>query len=94
MRRIRPSRYPLSCRHLPPSRAEDRAIGSVPSYITGPASNACGGCHRAQMINEDNPGELIPFLQHTKNGGYLIDAGSDARGNLMQVMQQVTAQFQ
>jgi OmcA/MtrC family decaheme c-type cytochrome len=72
----------------------DRAIGSVPSYITGPASRACGGCHRAVSINEDKPGELIPFLHHTDMGGYLIEAGSNARGNLMQVMNEVTALFQ
>jgi OmcA/MtrC family decaheme c-type cytochrome len=29
----------------------DRAIGEVPSYVTGPASRACGGCHRAALIN-------------------------------------------
>ena len=31
----------------------DRSIGEVPSYVTGPASRACGGCHRAELINED-----------------------------------------
>ena len=71
----------------------NRAIGSVPSYITGPASTACGGCHRAQLINEDNPGELIPFLQHTKQGGYLINVGTDPRNQLVQVMNEVMALF-
>jgi OmcA/MtrC family decaheme c-type cytochrome len=72
----------------------DRAIGTVPSYITGPASRACGGCHRAEAINEDQPGELIPFLQHTKQGGYLIEAGSNALATLNQVMNEVMAYFQ
>ncbi|MDO8669906.1 MAG: hypothetical protein Q7O66_00565 [Dehalococcoidia bacterium] len=67
----------------------DREIGSVPSYITGPGARACGACHRAIMINEDKPGELIPFLQHTKMGGYLIEAGSSARAQLVEVMNQV-----
>ena len=71
----------------------DRAIGTVPSYVTGPASRACGGCHRAQLINEDKPGELIPFLEHTKQGGYLINAGTNARGTLTQVMYDIAARF-
>jgi hypothetical protein len=43
----------------------DRAIGAVPSYVTGPASRACGGCHRAQMLNEDDAGGLASFNAHT-----------------------------
>ncbi|MEJ2705569.1 MAG: hypothetical protein P8Z79_24270, partial [Sedimentisphaerales bacterium] len=43
----------------------DRNIGHVPGYVTGPASRACGGCHRAHAINEDNANELISFNQHT-----------------------------
>jgi hypothetical protein len=53
----------------------DRNIGTVPSYVTGPASRACGGCHRAECINEDNAGELAAFNQHTKMGGYLVENG-------------------
>ena len=71
----------------------NRAIGSVPSFVTGPASKACGGCHRAELINEDNPGELIPFLQHTEQGGYLIKVGADARTTLSRVMSEVQADF-
>jgi len=52
-----------------------RNIGSVPSYVVGPASKACGGCHRAHEINEDNPSGLAAFNQHTKNGGYLVEDG-------------------
>jgi len=48
-----------------------RNIGAVPSYVVGPASKACGGCHRADIINEDLAGELAAFNQHTKAGGYL-----------------------
>lgn len=29
----------------------DRAIGAVPAAVAGPASRACGGCHRAVLIN-------------------------------------------
>ncbi len=57
----------------------DRNIGKVPSYITGPASRACGSCHRARLINEDKAGELVSFNQHTKQGGYLIEAPADSQ---------------
>ena len=51
----------------------DRAIGTVPSYITGPATRACGACHRAQMINEDDANGLAAFYEHTATNGYLLD---------------------
>ncbi len=50
-----------------------RGIGTVPAYVTGPASKACGGCHRAFEINEDNAGYLASFNQHTNAGGYLVE---------------------
>ena len=51
----------------------DRNIGAVPSFVAGPGSRACGACHRAHSINEDNYGALIAFNQHTKENGYLIE---------------------
>ncbi len=51
----------------------DRNIDEVPEYVTGPASRACGACHRAHMINEDAAGELISFNQHTKTFGYRVE---------------------
>jgi len=60
----------------------DRAIGSVPEYVTGPASRACGGCHRAELINEDNAGYLAAFNQHTNAGGYLVVNDDDPAGEL------------
>ncbi len=71
----------------------DRKIGTIPSVVTGPASRACGGCHRATLINEDAAGELVPFNQHTKQGGYLIDARKDASDILMDVIDQIMAMF-
>jgi OmcA/MtrC family decaheme c-type cytochrome len=71
----------------------DRNIGTIPSYITGPAAVACGGCHRAQMINEDAAGELVSFFQHLKNGGYLVEAGSSPLDVLQQAIDQVMAFF-
>ena len=50
-----------------------RNIGAVPPYIMGPASRACGGCHRANFINTDDAGSLASFNSHTRTFGYLID---------------------
>jgi hypothetical protein len=54
----------------------DRNIGAVPSYVTGPASRACGACHRAMLINADDASGLAAFNEHTKANGYLLDAAT------------------
>jgi OmcA/MtrC family decaheme c-type cytochrome len=51
----------------------DRSISDVPSYVVGPASKACGACHRAHLINADDAGGLASFNQHTKQNGYLVE---------------------
>jgi OmcA/MtrC family decaheme c-type cytochrome len=56
-------------------QGRDRKIGAIPSYVTGPASRACGGCHRAVMINEDDAVRLGAFNRHVTTGGYLVPAG-------------------
>lgn len=74
----------------------DRNIGHVPAYITGPASRACGSCHRAHLINEDKAGELVSFNQHTKQGGYLIEEGASSQETqdlLMTVIYYIMALF-
>jgi OmcA/MtrC family decaheme c-type cytochrome len=55
----------------------DRNIGSVPEFVTGPASRACGGCHRAELINEDKAGELASFNAHTEAFGTLVENDDD-----------------
>ena len=70
----------------------DRNIGTVPSYVTGPASRACGGCHRAQLINEDAAGELASFNQHTKANGILVENTDDSV--LDTVIKTIMAMFQ
>ncbi|NIA27944.1 MAG: hypothetical protein GWP02_07795 [Desulfobulbaceae bacterium] len=55
----------------------DRNIGTVPEFVTGPASRACGGCHRAELINEDKAGELAAFNAHTDAFGTLVENDSD-----------------
>jgi hypothetical protein len=48
----------------------------VPSYVTGPGSRACGSCHRAEMINQDDAGMLAAFDGHTDTNGYMLDASA------------------
>jgi OmcA/MtrC family decaheme c-type cytochrome len=43
--------------------------GTVPEFVTGPASRACGACHRARLINQDQAGGLTSFNAHTDGGG-------------------------
>ncbi|MBS0394918.1 MAG: hypothetical protein JSR54_09850, partial [Proteobacteria bacterium] len=50
-----------------------RNIGAVPSYAVSPSSRACGGCHRADLIKEDDASGLASFNEHTAQGGYLVD---------------------
>ncbi len=76
-----------------PLQGWDRNIGDVPLYVTGPGSRACGSCHRAKMINEDEAGELISFNQHTKQGGYLIEGGDDYTSILGEVIDYIMALF-
>ena len=45
------------------------------------------------MINEDAAGELISFNQHTKNGGYMIEAGDDPAGTLGTVIDSIMSLF-
>ena len=49
----------------------DRNIGTVAETVTGPASRACGGCHRADLINADLAGDLASFNAHTEAFGTL-----------------------
>jgi len=75
-------------------QGRDRNIGAVPSYVTGPASRACGGCHRAVMIKEDEASELISFNQHTKLGGYLIEVGDDIQSAIRTAIDKIMAIFE
>jgi len=74
-----------------PNDTIDRNIGTVPSYVTGPGSRACGACHRAEWINEDQAGELTSFNQHTKAFGYLLE---DGEGVLDTVIEKIMSFFE
>jgi OmcA/MtrC family decaheme c-type cytochrome len=77
-----------------PLNGWDRNIGEVPVYVTGPASRACGGCHRAELINEDEAGGLAIFNHHTDQGGYLIEGGEDEDSTLLTVIDEIMAIFE
>ncbi|MBL7078866.1 hypothetical protein ISS39_00945 [Candidatus Bathyarchaeota archaeon] len=72
---------------------EDRNIGDLPVYITGPAARACGGCHRAKLITADDANGLAAFNQHTNMGGYLIEGGSDYSATLGTAIDDIMANF-
>jgi OmcA/MtrC family decaheme c-type cytochrome len=75
-------------------KGKDRTIQDVPAYVTGPATRACGGCHRAQLINADNAQGLKLFSQHTAQYGYMIEAQEDSGSTLNTVFDQIMALFQ
>jgi OmcA/MtrC family decaheme c-type cytochrome len=72
---------------------ENRNIGDYPIYITGPASRACGGCHRAEAITEDDANGLAAFLQHTSQGGYLVEGGDDYVSTLGTIIDDIMENF-
>jgi OmcA/MtrC family decaheme c-type cytochrome len=69
----------------------DRNIGDIPAVVTGPAARACGGCHRANMINDDDADTLLAFYEHMELLGYLIE---DDEGVLESVIEQINAYFE
>jgi hypothetical protein len=54
-----------------------RSIGNVPEHVTGPASRACGSCHRAVMLNQDHAGDLASFNAHTDAFGTYVENDPD-----------------
>ena len=75
------------------NKTADDAITGVPSYVSGPAERACGGCHRAQAINEAKAGDLRMLNQHFQMGGYLEPAGDKPADTLMKKINEVMALF-
>jgi OmcA/MtrC family decaheme c-type cytochrome len=69
---------------------EGRNINNVPPYVSGPATRACGACHRAVFVNEDDESGLGAFNEHTKTNGYLIP---DAPGVLDTVIKTIMSYF-
>jgi len=69
--------YMLDAGGLAVEDASGRNIGTVPELVTGPASRACGGCHRARDINDDLAGSLASFNAHTESFGTLEENDDD-----------------
>jgi OmcA/MtrC family decaheme c-type cytochrome len=49
-----------------------RNLGSRVEMVTGPASRACGSCHRSRFINQDQGGALASFDAHTQSFGTYV----------------------
>ena len=74
---------------VPFAETASRNIGNIPEYVTGPTSRACGGCHRARLINQDEAGALASWNAHTAvNGTYSENDSEDevAFGVIFKIM--------
>ena len=61
----------------PSDSVEGRQIANIPAQVTGPAVRACGACHRAQAVNNDDSAQLAVLNQHFKTFGYALDDEAD-----------------
>ncbi|MFY9328863.1 MAG: hypothetical protein WAO76_12740 [Georgfuchsia sp.] len=80
----------LSASDVSKNGSWDRSIGTVPSGVVGPATRACGGCHRAAIINEDDAGGLATFYGHTKTFGYFVE---NATGVWAAIVEKIQSAF-
>jgi OmcA/MtrC family decaheme c-type cytochrome len=88
------SEFPIIFENLEDFPDGQRQIQQVPSYITGPATRACGGCHRVNWINEDDAVELSAFYGHTATNGYLVETESATHNvDVLAVIDEVMPMF-
>jgi len=69
--------------------ASDTVAGrnlNIPSYVTGPAYRSCGGCHRAEELNEGEFGELVSLNGHAKQNGYLFEVDDDTADSVLETV--------
>jgi hypothetical protein len=66
-----------------------RSIGELPSVVVGPGARACGGCHRAELLNEDAYGDLVALNVHMKQGGYVVEAGEKPAVTVMDTITKI-----
>ena len=57
------------------------AIPETPEVVVGPAARACGGCHRAEALEEDDLGGYVAFNEHAKRFGYRVE--NDANDEML-----------
>jgi hypothetical protein len=67
--------------------------GSIPEFVTGPASRACGACHRSRFINRDLSGDLVAFNAHTQSFGTLAENDADD-SVLFQIIDDIMSLFE
>jgi len=72
----------------------DRAIGDVPEVATGPGARACGGCHRAMAITDDDANKLAAFYSHMKSGGYVLEVEGNETEFIMAVIGDIMGKFE
>lgn len=70
-----------------------RNIGTVPSFITGPATRACGACHRAEAIianaGQGDADMLAAINSHMRTFGYLVEVVSNAGAEVLAVTDEI-----
>ncbi len=71
----------------------DRNIEGVPSVVVGSAALTCGGCHRAEMINEDKAGGLGVLNKHFSEYGFEVPAGEKPLDTWQKVTDQLMELF-
>jgi hypothetical protein len=83
---------------MDPVTGLERGIGTVPSYVTGPAYRSCGGCHRAELIRDDGlaavgsigendaAGRLVSLNAHAKQNGYLVEVDDDNADSILETV--------
>jgi OmcA/MtrC family decaheme c-type cytochrome len=71
-----------------------RNIGTIPGFITGPATRACGACHRAEaIIANAGAGDAIKLANlnsHMATFGYMIESPP---ATILDVIRQIFAMF-
>ncbi len=76
-------------------REDARNIGAVGVAVTGPASRSCGGCHRADLINDDEAGDLAAFNAHTEAFGTYVPVGNlDEDDVLFGIIEKIMSWFE
>jgi len=71
-----------------------RNIGTIPGFITGPATRACGACHRAEAIIANagfgDPIKLANINSHMTTFGYMLETPP---ATILDVIVQVFSKF-
>jgi len=66
---------------------------TTPEVVVGPAARACGACHRAEFINENDAGGFASFNSHTKEFGYRVE--NDANDSVLYgIIDKIMSMFQ